>query len=95
MPTTPRDTLRMVAPASCTNSFPRWLSTRLRKALSTSTSCGPRVNKNPAMTIATRSSMRPNNAPWANTSNLPPAGLSIGATSANAPFILVAASCHN
>ena len=39
--------------------------------------------------------MRPNKAPWANTSNLLAAGLSIGATSASACFMLVAARCQS
>ena len=51
MPMTPRDTLRIIAPASCTNSLPRRLSIRPTTTLRASAICGPRANRKPAMTI--------------------------------------------
>jgi hypothetical protein len=67
---------------------------RRRLALSQSSSFGPRVNKKPAMTIETRRSTRPNYAPWVNSSNLPPAGLSIGAASASACLLIRSMVAH-
>jgi len=63
MPMTPRATLRTVAPDSSTNSLPLRLSALPTTTLKASAICGPRGNKNPATTIATRSSSSPTNAP--------------------------------
>src|SRR5262245_54820487 len=95
MPTTPRDTLRMVLPASCTISSPRSLRIRRENILRASTRRGPGENRNPAMMMAAMNSRRPNTTVPEMSSSLLPSGLSFGTTSIRVAFRSVAAIVHS
>ena len=94
-PMTPRDTARMVAPASWTNFSPRPEASLRENSKIALTSEGAGENKKPANTMAIKNLMMPVPAPSANPSRMPPTGFSRGAVLANAAWKLVEAKSQN